>query len=210
MKRTDVAASLLLVSELWPRSNWPQQLREKFAVDLTKLELDGAQAEAALVAMRSEKPYQKVEPCDLLKRLESIVPKAATVSQSEGEPPLVKLARQLCRQGTGEPPHQQDRVGQMSVGDLAQFYLFVLFVNRHSALQHAIGKVREMLEQYWGRSCATDPAFARWFAELIDTTIERNPPLRRARDELGEDEAVRSDELTPKLDRAKPKQKPSL
>lgn len=205
MKPDDVIATLKLVFELWSRSNWPQPLQDKFAFDLKKLPLEFAQAKAALIEMRSAKHFQSVQPCDVLDRLKSIVPKAAATVSSGGDTPLVKRGRQIARQGSREEPHESDRISRMSVGDLAQVVFIVLIKIRGAALQHAKAEVRAMLEEYWNRCCATDPAFAAFVEDLFNTTIEHSEHLEHLRGVRATSNANHHDELTPRLDRSKPK-----
>jgi hypothetical protein len=153
MNRNDVERIESLVFELWPRSKWPTPIQDKFVTDLYRLPIEYEQAKAALVQLRSDKPFQSIQPSDVMKRLATV----STPTEGRGNPqtvghteaPLVKRARQICRQdempvaGGGE-----DAIAQMPVPDMARLYMYKLVVVRNAAISHAIMEVSEMLADW--------------------------------------------------------------
>ena len=153
MQRADIVQVEKLIFELWPRSKWPTPVLDKVLTDLYRLPIEYEQAKAALVQLRSDKPFQSIQPSDVMKRLTAV----STPTEGRGNPqttghaeaPLVKRARQICRQdempvaGGGE-----DAIAQMPVPDMARLYMYKLVVVRNAAISHAIMEVSEMLADW--------------------------------------------------------------
>lgn len=79
MTPTDLRATLMLIAELWPKADWPKPLAEETSRRMARLNLDAAQAKAALVNLRASMKWKTIEPCEIL---EALGKAAATTTQS--------------------------------------------------------------------------------------------------------------------------------
>lgn len=205
MTNADIVAVYVLVTQLWPNARWPQPLQQRFVDDLRKLPLDAAQVKAALVDMRAGMVHQTIQPCEVLARLQSIIPEKAKAASAAGDTPKVKVARQHCRQASIHAGHEFDRIGQMAVPELIPVYLTILVTVRSSPIHHAIGTVVAMLEEYYGITDHADPKRTKLIDGPIEAAISADPLLRQLSDDRKLEVARLPDILTAKLDRAKAK-----
>lgn len=73
MNATDTQAVLNKVYELWPKSEWHPDVIKETARRIAKLPISVAQAQAALVNLRLDKPFKAVDSSEVLKVLTGLV-----------------------------------------------------------------------------------------------------------------------------------------
>jgi len=69
MNTHDVIATRALVTKIWTKCQWPQELSDEFTRRLNGLDLEYVQARAAMLNLAMERKYQTVSPAELLEAL---------------------------------------------------------------------------------------------------------------------------------------------
>ncbi|MBS0186694.1 MAG: hypothetical protein JSS51_01410 [Planctomycetes bacterium] len=123
MNQDAIKDTLSLIVRLYPNTNWPPELQKEFARRLKSIDITGAQAEAAIVSMRMSKPFQSVQPCDLLDAVSGAEAKGGTGSADDRSLPddraflnrVLQSDREMYTRFASElhremaiPPHYRD------------------------------------------------------------------------------------------------------
>lgn len=65
MKPPEVKDAMAQIARLWPRADWPDEVKAEFARRLAALPIDAAQCSAALVNLRMGWRFQTVQPVEV-------------------------------------------------------------------------------------------------------------------------------------------------
>lgn len=65
LKPPEVKEAMVQIARLWPRADWPDELKAEFARRLAALPIDAAQCSAALINLRMGWKFQTVQPVEV-------------------------------------------------------------------------------------------------------------------------------------------------